>query len=72
MQIEANLYDHTVIKGLHINRKLNGSVDDYTIQNDIDPLGFISYIPKYIQDPKNFVDPAINDKIHEDAHKVVF
>jgi hypothetical protein len=48
MQIEVNMYDHTVIKGLFPNRKSNGSVDDYTINNDIDSMGFISYIPKYI------------------------
>lgn len=66
------MYDHTVIKGLHLNRKQNGSIDDYTINNDIDTMGFISYIPKYIQDAKNFVDPSINEKIHEDAHNIVF
>jgi len=48
MQIEANMYDHTVIKGLQINWKHNGTVDDYTINNDIDTMGFISYVPKYI------------------------
>jgi len=48
MQIEANMYDHTVIKGLHINRKLNGTVDDYTINNDIENMGIISYLPKYV------------------------
>jgi hypothetical protein len=72
MQIEANMYDHTIIKGLQINRKLNGTVDDYTINNDIDQMGFISYIPKYIQNPENFSDPKINKSIHDDAHGIIF
>lgn len=35
-------------------------------------MGFISYIPKYIQDPKNFTNKKINDEIHKEAHKVIF
>jgi hypothetical protein len=48
MQVEANMYDHTVIKGLSPVRKENGSEDDYTIYNDIENMGFISYIPLLI------------------------
>ena len=35
-------------------------------------MGFISYVPKYITDPKNFTDPKINKEIHKEAHKIVF
>jgi hypothetical protein len=33
-------------------------------------MGFISYVPKYITDPKNFVDPKVNKEIHKEAHKL--
>jgi hypothetical protein len=51
LPIEANMYDHTVIKGLNPVRKENGSESDYTIYNDIENMGFISYVPKYVSDP---------------------
>lgn len=72
MSVEANMYDHTVVKGLSPVRKENGSENDYMIYNDIENMGFISYVPKYITDPKNFVDTKINKEIHNDAHKVIF
>lgn len=72
LAIEANMYDHTVIKGLSINRKENGNETDYSIYNDIENMGFISYIPKYISDPQNFHNPRISDEIHKESHKVIF
>ena len=72
IEVEANMYDHTVIKGLSPVRKENGSESDYSIFNDIENMGFISYIPKYIQDPKNFVDTRLNKEIHSEAHKIIF
>ena len=72
LEVEANMYDHTVIKGLNVARKENGTEDDYFINNDIDDLGFISYIPKYITDPDNFADPKLNKVLHNDAHRVIF
>ena len=72
MMVEANMYDHTVIKGLSPVRKENGSEQDYSIFNDIENMGFISYVPKYVQDPQNFVDTKINKEIHKEAHKVIF
>lgn len=68
----ANMYDHTVIKGLSPVRRENGSEADYYIMNDIDGFGLVSYIPKYIADPNNFIDPAVNKEIHSEAHKVIF
>jgi len=68
----ANMYDHTVIKGLSDVRRENGSESDYYIMNDIDSFGIVSYIPKYLADSKNFIDPAVNKEIHSEAHKVVF
>lgn len=72
MQVEANMYDHTVIKGLSPIRKENGSEQDYSIFNDIENMGFISYVPKYISDPANFGDSKINKEIHKEAHKIIF
>jgi len=48
MQIEANMYDHIVVKGLSPLRRENGSEEDYYISNEIKGFGLISYIPKYI------------------------
>lgn len=70
--VEANMYDHTVIKGLSVVRAENGREDDYFIQNDIEDLGFISYVPKYISDPQNFADSKVNKEIHDEAHNVIF
>ena len=61
-----------MIKGLSPVRKENGSEDDYMIYNDIENMGFISYVPKYITDPRNFADPNVNKEIHKDAHRVIF
>ena len=72
MAVEANMYDHTVIKGLSPVRKDNGSEADYVIYNDIENMGFISYVPKYITDPRNFTNPKISEEIHSEAHKVIF
>ena len=72
MQIEANMYDHIVIKGLSPVRRENGTEDDYYISNEINGFGYISYIPKYITDPNNFIDPNVEKHIHDDAHKLVF
>ena len=72
MQVEANMYDHTVVKGLSWVRKENGTESDYMIFNDIENLGFISYVPKYIADPVNFADQRLNKEIHNDAHRVVY
>ncbi len=72
LQVEANMYDHTVIKGLSPVRSENGSENDYMIFNDIENMGFISYVPRYIADPKNFADTRLNKEIHKEAHKVIF
>ena len=72
LQVEANMYDHVVIKGLSPVRKENGSEDDYYIFNDIENMGLISYIPKYITNPENFADPLRNKEIHSEAHKVTY
>eukprot|EP00351_Strombidinopsis_sp_SopsisLIS2011_P000681 CAMPEP_0116873136 /NCGR_PEP_ID=MMETSP0463-20121206/4135_1 /TAXON_ID=181622 /ORGANISM="Strombidinopsis sp, Strain SopsisLIS2011" /LENGTH=103 /DNA_ID=CAMNT_0004514553 /DNA_START=621 /DNA_END=932 /DNA_ORIENTATION=- len=72
MSIEANLYDHVVIKGLSTVRRNNGSEDDYFIYNDIENMGLISYVPKYLSDPVNFADPKKNKEIHADAHRITY
>ena len=72
MKVEANMYDHVVIKGLSPVRRENGSEDDYFIYNDIENMGLISYIPKYITQPENFTDPVRNKELHAEAHKVTY
>ena len=72
LPIEANMYDHIVIKGLSPARRENGSEEDYYISNEIMNMGHISYIPKYISEPANFTNPAIEKNIHDDAHKLIF
>jgi len=42
------MYDDVVIKGLSTVRRENGAEDDYFVSNEIDMMGLISYIPKYI------------------------
>jgi len=66
------MYDHILIKGVSPIRKENGSEDDYYISNEILGYGYISYIPKYVSDMNNFVDPAVEAHIHDDAHKLIF
>mmetsp|Transcript_35904 Transcript_35904/g.55125 ORF Transcript_35904/g.55125 Transcript_35904/m.55125 type:complete len:160 (+) Transcript_35904:650-1129(+) len=72
MQVEAKMYDHIVIKGLSVLRRENGREEDYFISNDIDAFGHISYIPRYVADPNNFIDPSVEKHIHDDAHKLIF
>lgn len=66
------MYDHTVIKGITMERKENGNEDDYIIHNDIENMGFISYVPKYITRSENFTDSKKNEYMHNDAHHIVF
>ena len=72
LQVEANMYDHVLIKGLSPVRKENGAEDDYSIFNDIENMGLISYIPKYLSTPENFADPVKNKELHSEAHKVTY
>ena len=72
LKVEANMYDHVVIKGLSTVRRQNGSEEDYFIHNDIENMGLISYIPKYVADPENFADPIRNKELHSEAHKVTY
>jgi len=72
LEVEANIYDNTVIKGVTLDRKENGSEDDYIIHNDVENMGFVSYVPNYITKSENFTDPKKNKFMHEDAHHIVF
>lgn len=51
---EMHLYDCVVVKGLYIEREKNGKESDYSVCNDIEDMGFVSYIPNYLSDPNNF------------------
>lgn len=72
LKVEANMYDHVVIKGLSPVRRENGSEEDYFIYNDIENMGLISYIPKYLTDSENFSDPVRNKELHSEAHKLTY
>ncbi|CAI2373281.1 unnamed protein product [Moneuplotes crassus] len=72
IEVEANMYDTTVIKGVNIHRKENGSEDDYIIHNDLEEMGFISYVPKYITKSESFTNPKTNEYMHTDAHRIIF
>lgn len=51
---ELHLYDNIIIKGLSINRKINGKESDYSVCNDIEDMGFLSYLHKSMGDAQNF------------------
>ena len=72
LQVEANMYDSVVIKGLSINRKVNGREEDYSIFNDIKETGYISYLPKYLSNPSNFQDKDVGQEFHDRGHLVIF
>lgn len=75
LEVEACLYDHMVIKGLSMDRKKNGTVDDYVINNDIERMGFISHVTKhqmYDSNPNGFFNPNNKDVFHEDATNIIF
>lgn len=59
---EFHLYDSIVIKGLSTNRKTNGSPDDYMICNDIEDMGFISYVNKEISNSANFSTKELGEE----------
>jgi len=65
---ELHLYDCIVIKGLSIERKKNMAESNYSVCNDIEDMGFISYIPNYLSDPMNFK----NKEIAEEKLKLEF
>ena len=72
IRVEAQMYDDVVIKGLSPVRRENGAEDDYFVSNEIEMMGLISYIPKYITESQNFADPARNKDIHSEAHKLTY
>lgn len=72
IRVEAQMYDDVVIKGLSVVRRENGAEDDYFVSNEIEMMGLISYIPKYVTESQNFSDPARNKEIHSEAHKLTY
>lgn len=65
---EMHLYDCIIIKGLSIDRKKNMEESKYSVCNDIEDMGFISYIPQYLSDPMNFK----NKETAEEKLKIEF
>ncbi len=72
IRVEAQMYDDVVIKGLSTVRRENGAEDDYFVSNEIEMMGLISYVPKYITESANFSDPSRNKEIHSEAHKLTY
>ena len=68
MNPEMHLYDCIVLKGLYIDRKKNMLESNYSVCNDIEDMGFISYIPNYLSDPMNFK----NKEMAEEKLKLEF
>jgi len=59
---EFHLYDCIVIKGLSIDRKKNMIESNYSVCNDIEDMGFISYIPNYLSDAMNFKNKELAEE----------
>lgn len=68
---ELQLYDSVVIKGIKAEREFNMPENNYSVYNDIDHMGFISYIPMYLSDPKNFINKEETEKLLEEEFKTV-
>jgi hypothetical protein len=68
---QMHLYDSIIIKGLTLKRGVNNK--DYSVCNDIEEMGFVSYIPLYISDPKNFMTKDIaEEKLKLEFKNVIF
>jgi len=71
VQSSAKIFDAVVIRGLRIDRKQNGSQEDYHVFKDIEDMGVVVYTPKKVQDPENFINPEENKKIYDDTKVAV-
>lgn len=60
---EMHLYDSLLIKGLQTEREKNENESKYSVCNDIEDMGFVSYIPKYVGDAKNFKTKEMGEDI---------
>ena len=69
---ELFLYDSIVIKGIKAERDKNMPENNYSVYNDIDTMGFISYIPLYLSDSKNFINKEETEKLLDEEFKIVF
>lgn len=59
---ELHLYDSIIIKGLSNVRSQNGSEKDYQVCDDIEEMGFISYIHNDISNSGNFLTRELGEK----------
>lgn len=67
---EMHLYDCIIIKGLYVDREKNLKESDYSVCNDIEDMGFVSYIPNYLSDPNNFKTKEMaEDKLNQGEFK---
>ena len=68
---ELHLYDNIIIKGIKANRKLNLNEKNSSICDDIESMGFISYIPLSLSDPKNFMNKEKAEELLQQEFKTV-
>lgn len=66
-----HLYDNIIIKGIKADRKANLNEKNYSICNDIETMGFISYIPLSLSDPKNFINKEKAEELLQQEFKTV-
>ena len=70
---EMHLYDCIVVKGLYLDREKNKKESDYSVCNDIEDMGFVSYIPNYLSDPNNFkTKESAEEKLNSGEFKNIF
>jgi hypothetical protein len=68
---EMHLYDSIIIKGLTLGRDLDSK--NYSVCNDIEDMGFVSYIPLYLSDPNNFKNKeGAEEKLQLEFKNVIF
>jgi hypothetical protein len=72
MMPEMYLYDNIIIKGLDTNRKNNLKLKDYSICDDINDMGFISYLSKDLYNPQNFISREKGDEIIESNNIIIY
>lgn len=71
---ELHFYDSIIVKGLSINRKSNGTKNDYAVCDDINDMGFISFIHKSMSDPGNFLTKNVGEAMLNNSNfkKIIF
>ena len=72
--IEMHLYDSVIVKGLSTDRSKNDIEKHYSISNELDEMGLISYIHKEISDSSNFMtrEQGANTLTRDNFNTIIF